>query len=176
MSIETQLANDLTALVQRWNLREDEMVDWLTGTATGGPNGDGRYPLTTADGVVYLVACPALLQNTVDGPAGQAQGSANSAALAQAASEAARDAAQSAQSAAELAASQTQTLKDETANAEANVRTLVKWHFPSGSSLRVPQKSASLPVDDLQGIMRWDDNYMYLKTTNGWKRIPLESF
>lgn len=33
--------------------------DWLNGTATGGPNGDGRYPLIGADGQTYLIKCPA---------------------------------------------------------------------------------------------------------------------
>ncbi len=36
-----------------------ELYDWLHGTATGGPNSDGRYPLTGSDGVTHLVYCPA---------------------------------------------------------------------------------------------------------------------
>src|SRR5690606_37294217 len=32
------------------------------GTATGGPNGDGYYPLTQSDGTVVLTPCPALEQ------------------------------------------------------------------------------------------------------------------
>ena len=36
-----------------------QLSDWLNGTPTGGPNGDGRYPLTYADGQTYLVYCPA---------------------------------------------------------------------------------------------------------------------
>lgn len=36
-----------------------ELADWLNGTANGGPNGDGRYPLTGSDGTVVLVYCPA---------------------------------------------------------------------------------------------------------------------
>lgn len=32
---------------------------WLNGTPTGGPNGDGRYPLVYKDGNTYLVYCPA---------------------------------------------------------------------------------------------------------------------
>ena len=36
-----------------------ELAVWLAGIPTGGPNGDGRYPLTYADGLTYLVYCPA---------------------------------------------------------------------------------------------------------------------
>ena len=36
-----------------------ELQAWLNGTANGGPNGDGRYPLTYKDGQVHLVLCPA---------------------------------------------------------------------------------------------------------------------
>lgn len=45
-----------------------ELNDWLNGTATGGPNSDGRYPLTGSDGVTVLVLCPAAeaLNNPAD--------------------------------------------------------------------------------------------------------------
>lgn len=36
-----------------------ELENWLNGTPTGGPNGDGRYPLTDKNGVVHLTLCPA---------------------------------------------------------------------------------------------------------------------
>lgn len=36
-----------------------ELAAWLAGIPTGGPNNDGRYPLTYADGLTYLVYCPA---------------------------------------------------------------------------------------------------------------------
>lgn len=36
-----------------------ELSIWLNGTPTGGPEGDGRYPLTYQDGNTYLVYCPA---------------------------------------------------------------------------------------------------------------------
>ena len=35
------------------------LYNWLHGTANGGPNGDGRYPLIGADGETYLIKCPA---------------------------------------------------------------------------------------------------------------------
>lgn len=33
---------------------ETELIAWLNGTVDGGPNGDGRYPLTHADGTTHL--------------------------------------------------------------------------------------------------------------------------
>lgn len=47
-----------------------EMVAWIGGTATGGPNGDGRYPLTDRFGSTKLVKCPeALASQTAEGQA-----------------------------------------------------------------------------------------------------------
>lgn len=41
------------------------VADWYTGTADGGPNGDGLYPLPNADGEDYLVPSPALLTEVI---------------------------------------------------------------------------------------------------------------
>lgn len=38
-----------------------EFKDWVNGTKTGGPNGDGKYPLTDRFGVTTMCRCPALL-------------------------------------------------------------------------------------------------------------------
>ncbi|MFL1548826.1 SGNH/GDSL hydrolase family protein [Pseudomonas sp. D47] len=38
-----------------------EFADWATGTATGGPNKDGKYPLTDRYGKVTMAECPAKL-------------------------------------------------------------------------------------------------------------------
>lgn len=45
-----------------------QLLIWLNGVATGGPNSDGRYPLTGSDGVTHLILCPAAqaLNPTVD--------------------------------------------------------------------------------------------------------------
>jgi len=63
----TQLADKISALIDRWNLREDEMIDWINGTVGGGPNGDGRYPITDALGTQVLVTCPAQMEADVEG-------------------------------------------------------------------------------------------------------------
>lgn len=38
-----------------------EFADWATGSANGGPNKDGNYPLTDRYGTVTMAACPARL-------------------------------------------------------------------------------------------------------------------
>ena len=72
MSTNAQLTQQISDLLNSWNTREDQFRAWLAGTSTGGPNGDGKYPLSDAAGNVELVACPALLEDRVAGPAADA--------------------------------------------------------------------------------------------------------
>ncbi|PXA91171.1 hypothetical protein DMC25_06355, partial [Caulobacter sp. D4A] len=124
-----QLAQQITTLVGLWNQREAEFRDWLAGSATGGPQGDGRFPLTNGQGATSLVACPASLASTVSGPGA-------SAVAAQLAAEAARDFAlayrdaadqsrvltQAALTAAQAARDLSIQYRDRAANAEANAK------------------------------------------------------
>lgn len=67
MSItNTQLAQQITDLVAKWGLREDEMVNWLAGVVAGGPSADGKYPLTDLLGTTKYVTCPAQLEHEVN--------------------------------------------------------------------------------------------------------------
>ena len=68
-----QLAKRISELIDRWNLREDEMLDWLSGTVDGGPSGDGKYPITDGQDETHHVLSPEALVDTVDGPAGEAK-------------------------------------------------------------------------------------------------------
>lgn len=43
-----------------------EFTDWVNGTKTGGPNNDGRYPLTDRFGTTILCRCPALLDGVAE--------------------------------------------------------------------------------------------------------------
>lgn len=52
-----ELLAAFSALTDRVRLREDQRMALETGTATGGPNGDGYYPITGFDGVVRMKAC-----------------------------------------------------------------------------------------------------------------------
>jgi hypothetical protein len=73
------IANKISNLVDKWQLREDQMINWLSGTATGGTNSDGKYPLTDVLGVTTLVECPAVLANLSGAGAGSVTAAATSA-------------------------------------------------------------------------------------------------
>lgn len=132
MTTNADLAAQITDLITKWGIREDQMHDWLGGTVDGGPNNDGKYPLTDAGGTTYLVECPALLADNVTGPTALAE-------AAKVAAETARDAAVSAQTAVAADASSAatsradaiaardlaQTYRDDTAADKAAVSV---WH------------------------------------------------
>lgn len=61
-----QLINDALA---KWNAREAEQYAWVSGSATGGPNGDGRFPLSNGSGSSNLIDSPAKLADLLNGPA-----------------------------------------------------------------------------------------------------------
>lgn len=64
-----QLASQVSSLVSTWRAREAQYKAWIGGTADGGPEGDGRYPLTDGKGLTYMVESPARLRDMVSGPA-----------------------------------------------------------------------------------------------------------
>jgi hypothetical protein len=66
MSItNAQLAQKISDMIDAWRNRELQMQAWISGTATGGSFGDGRYPLSDFLGVVTYTYCPAALQSSV---------------------------------------------------------------------------------------------------------------
>ncbi|WP_428968087.1 hypothetical protein ACQR50_09295 [Sphingomonas sp. Xoc002] len=52
-----------------WRRSVAELDAWRAGTANGGPNGDGAYPMTGADDQVKLIPCPAKIATLM--PTGQ---------------------------------------------------------------------------------------------------------
>ena len=60
----SNLASQIALALQKMQMRDVEMTNWLSGTKDGGPNSDGRYPFTTVSGQQRLVPCPALLGDT----------------------------------------------------------------------------------------------------------------
>jgi hypothetical protein len=62
----TELAGEVAAMVAKWAVREDQYDDWLGGSPNGGPNHDGKYPLTDSKGVTRLVESPARLLQLLD--------------------------------------------------------------------------------------------------------------
>lgn len=63
-----ELAAKVATLVNAWQTRENEFRAWHGGTVSGGPGGDGRYPLTDALGNTQNIACPAKLAANVLSP------------------------------------------------------------------------------------------------------------
>ncbi|KAA0573371.1 hypothetical protein [Azospirillum sp. Sh1] len=61
-----ELVAEIATMVAKWAQREDQYDDWIGGDPHGGPNGDGRYPLTDSKGVTRLVESPALLLQLLD--------------------------------------------------------------------------------------------------------------
>lgn len=56
-----EAAAQMIAVVGRLAALEGELNAWSSGTATGGPNGDGRYPFSQPDSTVVLVPCVAAI-------------------------------------------------------------------------------------------------------------------
>ena len=77
-----QLASSVNSFVANQRVWQKELRDWWAGSVTDGPFNNGMFPFTNDVGVTAYAPCPALLQNPVLGPAGQAS---NAAATAQAA-------------------------------------------------------------------------------------------
>ena len=87
MSISnTQLAQSLQTHLNTLLARDTEISDWLDGAYDGGPNSDGKYPLTSINNTFGLFKSPARLEwevgNSTDGATsakGDAELSANAA-------------------------------------------------------------------------------------------------
>ncbi len=59
MSIEAELLTRLSALLGRRDLTQVQFSDWAGGSADGGPDGDGAYPLSDSTGFERKVPSPA---------------------------------------------------------------------------------------------------------------------
>lgn len=55
----TDIILRLDALLGRRNVQQQQINDWMAGSATGGPKGDGYYPLTDGSGYTRMVPSPA---------------------------------------------------------------------------------------------------------------------
>lgn len=66
------LAGKLNTTTDYWIMFINQLRDWLAGEADGGPEDDGRYPLTNGLGVTFMVQCPAKLASTIEGPSADA--------------------------------------------------------------------------------------------------------
>lgn len=68
----TNLTQQVQSLIDRSKQQADSLSAWLGGSANGGPNNDGRYPLKDLAGRETLVPSPAMFNDMVSGPAAQA--------------------------------------------------------------------------------------------------------
>lgn len=55
------LITKIDDMLQERSTNLTEFADWMGGTVNGGPNGDGKYPLTNRVGVVSMIYSPAKL-------------------------------------------------------------------------------------------------------------------
>jgi hypothetical protein len=113
---DAMLTAQVSELYDRWQTREDELRAWLGGTATGGSAANGTYPLTDANGVSYLVKCPARIAYDVASPTSSASASATAAATSATTAAASATASGSAKDAALAAQGVCTTRRDEAAS------------------------------------------------------------
>lgn len=73
------LGRQLSDSIEARNRWVDQASAYFQGTATGGPNSDGKYPFTTRTGATVSLECPAKLAAMVTGPSESAQAYAASA-------------------------------------------------------------------------------------------------
>ena len=96
------LAQAVSDLIAGDAAMKEEFQTWLNGTVAGGPNSDGRYPLTDYQGNTALYECPAKMADMVDNNVSGALAHKNAAQAAQTAAEAAQAAAEAASTSAGL--------------------------------------------------------------------------
>lgn len=183
MSIETLVAQ-LQVLVDRWDLREAELIDWFSGEVGGGQNADGLYPITSRQGITSMVPCPAQVIHDAQSSTGAAAQSASAASSARAAAETARDQAQASATLADNARLNAQSHRDlaesaasQALNSANSAASLISSRFPDSASLRIPQSSTPTPSTEADDwTFRVDNDFLYIRTANGWRRVPLEVF
>lgn len=61
------LASIMGVVTERFNQATSLLRAWSGGVANGGPDGDGKYPLSDAAGNTYLIECPAKLVTMLSG-------------------------------------------------------------------------------------------------------------
>jgi hypothetical protein len=125
MPTPAQLSAQIVELMTRWNAQQDQLADWLTGSPAGGPNSDGRYPLTNAEGETQLfLSLPAVI-NQVTGPAASAASARDAASLASSLAQAAKVAAEAARDVAVTAQLSAEAIRGDVTVLQANVA--AKW-------------------------------------------------
>lgn len=151
----TSLAQQMIDLTTKWQVFFQEQKDWLAGTPDGGPNHDGKYPLTNFRGQTYLVPCPAADAARVDGEANSALAYANQANTAMAGAQTyltqsgmARDAASDFANAAVAARDLARTYADEAGSFARTAQAYAEQAQASAGDLQVAVSDAHQARDD----------------------------
>ena len=178
----SEVANKLSEVLGRWSTFVDEIGEWATGRADGGPNGDGTYPITKPSGDQVTLTGFQRLVDDVVGPAAESKDARDAAQTARAEAKTAEDNAEIAQNVAQTARNKAQNAeyeaerhRDDAQNAANNVANMIDTRYPDTSSIRIPNSQTVTPSSTgAEGVFRWDDNFIYLKTTTGWRKVPLQ--
>lgn len=134
-----------SALLADQSAREALFQEWLGGVPTGGPQGDGRYPLPTPAGL-QLVPCWAAICAPVTGPAAQAAQSATEALSAAEASQGAADSASASLASVEALAASLQTLLTQ-------VTTLRQEAAAEHAAARAEREACQQLKDEVQALL-----------------------
>ncbi|MEW5249904.1 tail fiber domain-containing protein [Microbulbifer discodermiae] len=139
-----QLAQKMAQLIEHWQGFSVEYANWLAGSANGGTNGDGRYPLTDWTGAAYQVESPARLaanvNDLISGAAGHEQTASGHAATATSQADIAIAQANLA-AAARIAAQQAQVLSEAARDAAVDARVVAVAQ--SNNAVNAAQQTAS---------------------------------
>lgn len=149
MPTNADVTQQMVDLIGKWNTYTKQLRDWLAGTATGGPYGDGRYPLQDSLGKVFYVPCPAAQSASVSSNATSASAYADAANTAKTGAEAAKSGAETARDlaltyrdAAQQARDLAQLAQSQAANSEANAH--VYANQASASATDAANSAASM--------------------------------
>jgi hypothetical protein len=170
MSItNTQLADAVSDLIASWQTFMDEHRAWLGGVVGGGPNSDGKYPLTDDLDVTVLVKAPAQLQADVTGMVSSASAYATaasaSATAAAASATTASTQAGNAASSASAASTSASTASTQASNAASSATTASGQATAAAASATAAAASAAqaqaaagaLTDPNAHSVMTWND-------------------
>jgi hypothetical protein len=170
---DAMLTAQVSELYNRWQVREDQLRAWLGGTATGGPNTNGTYPLTDANGVTYNVKCPARIVADFESPTSSAAASATTAAASATSAATAATASGSARDAALAAQGVSTTRRDEAASSATQAASSAA----QSRAWAEAAMGATLPVTTLttSRTLTTDDCVVLCDTSGGSRTATLPS-
>lgn len=141
------LALSMSDLIAHWQDVQDEFQAWINGTVGGGPNSNGKYPLTDYLNVVRLTTCPAQLvsdSSAIPGAAASATAAAASATAAATSATTATTQASSASASATTASTQASAASSSASAAASSAATAVAQASAASASATAAAASAVL--------------------------------